>query len=293
MDIHVFPPKNTALQPWIECFYVLSKTDRNEKIQYATFPSLNSILSFVTNADISYSKNKLLIKQNDDCAIDCMLTCQYKKPVTILYEGIVQEITIYFKPLGLNAFLQGNLIQYSKHEFSRFIPSGDFLSGAKTIMDIDNVQNRVAAMEAFWLKRLVGFEHPFMNDVVAEMVGSRGDAGIGDIAEQHGISRKTLHKHFLQHICRSPSEFRKIVKFRGLSRDVLLKIHKTFTKASYHHNFFDQSHFIREFESLTGNIAPRDYFKKIRTHGNGEINWIYAEQKRFAEVTTARPNSSI
>ncbi len=278
MDIYVFFPKNKLLVPYIECFYVLSKTNKSEAIQYITFPSLNAILSVIRKAEIGYVKNNLSIRQNDSIGLVTSLTCNYRNPVIINYEGIINEITIYFKPLGINAFLEKDLCEYTKQDFGGFEPFSDFSESISHILDAEDIDKRICKMEEYWLTKLRGFEHSFLPAVVSEMINAKGNFNINDLANKYGVSRKTLHKHFLQHLCRTPSEFRKILRFRSLNKEFIHKKHKSLTAAAYDFNFCDQSHFIREFESLTGDIAPREFFKKLITYGNGEINWIYMKR---------------
>jgi AraC-like DNA-binding protein len=39
-------------------------------------------------------------------------------------------------------------------------------------------------------------------------------------------------------------------------------------------DFFDQSHMIKDFKSLTGH-NPKDFFRKIQSPENSSINWIF------------------
>ncbi len=107
------------------------------------------------------------------------------------------------------------------------------------------------------------------------MEGGEGEQSLADLANAVGISRQLLHQQFRNHVLKGPSEFRKIVRFRqalalwsGQQREKLTEI-STFV------NYFDQSHMIRDFKSVTG-YTPKRFFSGLSTFGNGTINWFFS-----------------
>ena len=105
MNIQLFRPKNIILQNFIEYFYVLTRQADEEPTTYLTFPNIYSMVSISRNAIIKSEGNKVTVNFSSDNLLVSGLAVRYKKPLLIEYAGAANEITICFKPLGLNAFL--------------------------------------------------------------------------------------------------------------------------------------------------------------------------------------------
>ncbi|MBO9583609.1 MAG: hypothetical protein J7574_05565 [Flavobacterium sp.] len=78
-----------------------------------------------------------------------------------------------------------------------------------------------------------------------------------------------MNKLFTKHIGKSPSEYRKIHRFRNSI--LKQKESKNFSELSQY-DFYDQSHFIRNFKELI-NRNPQIFFKNIDTEK--ENIWLF------------------
>ena len=79
------------------------------------------------------------------------------------------------------------------------------------------------------------------------------------------------------HLCKSPSDFKKIHRFReALKSKKDKKNSPTLTALSYDMLFYDQSHLIKDFKSLTG-LPPKNFFKNLTSHDDGKINWLFLQ----------------
>ena len=95
-----------------------------------------------------------------------------------------------------------------------------------------------------------------------------------DLAAILKISRKTLHHHFEQYLGLSPSQFRRINRFRkSIKEKQEKKDAGSLTELAYSLDYFDQSHMIREIRSMTGFI-PKDFYKNIKQFEDTSITWI-------------------
>jgi transcriptional regulator GlxA family with amidase domain len=92
---------------------------------------------------------------------------------------------------------------------------------------------------------------------------------------KYGISRTTINKHFDLHLCTTPSQFKKVFRFRNAMRRHRLKISaESLADISCDAEYFDQSHMIKDFKSLTS-YAPKTFFSKISALEDGQINWLF------------------
>lgn len=275
MTIKFFKPKNKILQQYIEGYYFLTNTKNDTKIEYLTFPNNYSIISIIENAEIIYTENQGIIKENQGIPLTSDLICHYKKPIKLSYEGTINELTFYFKPLGLNAFLNKPLCHYTNAFFACFVPFDDYNEVFSYILKETDLDKKIELIENYWLSKLKGFQHPFLHEIINDLRDAKDDFSISDLAIKYGTSRQNLTKHFEANLCKSPSDFKKIHRFReALKNNITKKPKDNLTSLSYDLLFYDQSHLIKDFKSLTG-LTPKKFFKKLSSHDDGKINWLF------------------
>ena len=275
MEIKFFKPKNEILQKYIEGYYFLNNSKSDLPVEYYTFPNNYSIISIIENAEIIYLENQGIIKEKSGDNFISDLICHYKKPIKLRYEGNINEITFYFKPLGLNAFLNKSLCHYTNDFFSNFIPFEDYKNVFSTILKENDLDKRIDQIENYWLSKLKDFQHPFLNQMIIDLKDTQRDYSISDLAIKHNTTRQNLTKHFESNLCKSPSDFKKIQRFReALKSQINSQTKNNLTSLSYDMLFYDQSHLIKDFKSLTG-FTPKKFFKNISSQENGEVNWLF------------------
>jgi AraC-like DNA-binding protein len=275
MKVTLYKPQNTLLQRYIECFYTFRRTAEEESIKYIAFPSLYSMICLNAEAEIDVSGHNLTITHCPQNALQSSLICDFKYSGWIRYAGATDEIVIYFKPLGINAFLERDFNQYASSYFVEFAPFDDYRAAMTEVFSLDGDARRIAALENYWLSKHTGFEHPFLSAIVGEILDDGGASTIGENARATGISRPTLNKHFERHLGTTPSQFKKIARFRSAMR------HHRQSRAAGNladiscvADYFDQSHMIKDFKSLT-TLSPKKFFSQISTLEDGHINWLF------------------
>ena len=275
MKIKFFKPKSEILQKYIEGYYFLTNTKADLPIEYYTFPNNYSIVSIIKDSEVMYSENIGIIKEKKGHPLNSDLICHYKKPIKLRYEGNINEITFYFKPLGLNAFLEKSLCHYTNDFFASFIPFDDYKEIFAVILKENDLDKKIELIESYWLSKLKEFQHPFLNQIIEDLKDTQSDYSISDLAKKYSITRQNLTKHFESNLCKSPSDFKKIQRFReALKSEINSKSKNNLTKLSYDMLFYDQSHLIKDFKSLTG-LTPKNFFKNLSPQEDGQINWLF------------------
>lgn len=275
MKIKAFKPKNELLASVIDCYYLLSRDGTEPDTTYLTFPSVFSIHSFANNFTITQTDSRYIIQQGQEHSFFSDVVCRFNHPMCFEYRGAMNEITIYYKPLGLNAFLDRELSSYPEGILSQFIPFSDFEDTMSLILNIENEDDKVNALEDYLLSKYKGFSHPFLSQFIEDLTEDIEGVSIGKLCLKYGVSQKTVIKHFEKHLCKTPVEFRKIIRFRkAMNKFQHQEEQLSMTELSYILNYFDQSHLIREFKSLTG-YTPTQFFKRISPMESGKINWIF------------------
>jgi AraC-like DNA-binding protein len=276
MKITTYKPSSKELQKYIECFYILTQSKNDEKVSYLTFPTLFSVVAAVINAKNIISDQKVTIKFSKGTPLDTSLVCRFNKPILVEYEGEIKEVCIYFKPLGLNAFLENALDSYSSSFVDEFIPFPDYEMAMQNILQMEDQSDSALEIEQYWLNKLLGFKHPFLHQAL-DAIHKEPDMTTHDLAKSLGVSQKTFIGQFKKHLCKTPTEYKKILRFRKAITEKQNSFEgNRLTDLAYISNFFDQSHMVASFKSLTG-FAPKSFFQNLST-SNTNINWIFTKR---------------
>ena len=280
MQIETFKPQNKNLRKYIESFYILEHSKNEDKISYLTFPSLYSIVVVVNNAENVITVNNITTKFSKLKSLETSLVCRFNTPICFNYEGNIKEICIYFKPLGLNVFLKKQLASYSHSSFDPFIPFSDYENKMKEILNTENKTLLIENLETYWSSKMIGFYHPFLSNAISR-INENPKITTLELANEFNVSQKTLIFQFKKHLCKTPSEYKKILRFRKALTEIQESNKKTkLTELSYIVEFFDQSHMVSNFKSLTG-YTPKAFFKKLTTIKNSNTYWIFNQGKSF------------
>lgn len=275
MEVKSFTPQNPLLRNYIECFYALTRDAKEKDDVYLAFPNVFSFVCLNNRAKIEVIKNVRTISYCPGKEIESNLISHHPYPDQIRYQGETDEICIGFKPLGLNAFLGKELRCYVRSAFAEFEPFEDYRLRMGEIFSFESIEYRVWALEEYWLSKFVGFRHPFLSRIIGEILEKDNSFSLSETARKIGISRPTIVKHFDLHLCTTPSHFKKVARFRNA-----MKHHRhrfsgdNLTAISNDAEYFDQSHMIKDFKSLT-NYAPKSFFSNITSLENGRINWMF------------------
>ena len=275
MTTKFFKPKNPILQQYIEAYYFLTHSENDNPVTYYTFPNNFSYISLHENVEIIFAQNSAVIQEQQGSPFKCNLICHYKKPIKFTYKGNINEITFSFKPLGLNAFLNKPLLCYTNDFFSDFGVFDDYKDTFVTILNEADLDKKCDLIEKYWLAKLISFQHPFLKDVVADLKNIQEDYTVTRLASKYNTSRQNLTKQFELHLCKSPSIFKKIHRFKeALNMNLIKTPQENLTTMSYDLLFYDQSHLTKDFKSLTG-LTPKMFFKSVSQLEKGAINWVF------------------
>lgn len=256
MKIEFYYPKDKTLKKYIQGYYFISEEKKADSFRYNTFPNNYNIISVCQNAKVEFKGNKFVVSPTSDKNIKTNLVCSYSKPIEVLYKQPINEITIYFKPLGILHFVNVPEI-FNQQIFENFDPVTDFKVEMESIFDQPNRETQIEHLENYWLSKFEKREFYLIEEIVSDI---EENMKVQEIAEKYNLTRQYVNKLFLKFTGKTASEYRKIHRFRNaVSRH---KKSKNLTVLSYDNFFFDQSHFIKEFKALT-DVNPNYFFKTV------------------------------
>lgn len=274
MEVRVFKPKNEKLKQYIECFYTL-KNSKGSNFSYLTFPSFYTIVAVLTNAKFETNSNQVTTKESTKSKFISSIVANFQNPLVFTYKGIINEITIYFKPGGINAFLDKPLSSYNKTDFNSFNPFIDYESNMINVLNKKTDKGKILALEKYLLSKCKKEVNNTLHQIIATILNSNYENtySINKLSEKFKISRKTIHKLFIEYVGKSPVEFKKTVRFRqALEKGTNPEILKLLTGIAHGTNYYDQSHMLKDFKALT-NQSPKSFFKSLSTIHDRAIFW--------------------
>ena len=267
--IKTIAPTSPILCKHIECFYIYEGKS-NSNFSYIAFPHFNTGLSFFKGASVHRQNWSLQISENQDVGVQIEILGKYTTPVLLEYNGQLREISIVFKPLGLNRFFleNYNLIapdfsQELKNELWRQFGESLF-SGNDDISKIESF-----LLSQFWDNQ----ELSSIENALTLLENSNEQISISDIAIKVGLNLKTFQRHFQKHMGCSPVEYRRICRFRSSLTNKLNNTQfKNLTDITYEEGYCDQSYLIKEFRKIT-NHNPKGFFKSTSKVDGDKIIW--------------------
>ena len=267
--IKTIEPSSPILRKYVECFYFYESIS-NSTFSYLAFPHFNTGISFMKGASVQRQNWTLQVSENTSDRMHIEILGKYTTPVLLEYKGQLREISIIFKPLGLNRFFKDNYLSLAP-EFSQELVNdvwGQF--GESLFTGGDDISK----IESFLLSQFCdNQELSCIEKSLSFLENSNEQMSISDIAIKVGLNLKTFQRHFQKHMGCSPVEYRRIYRFRSsLTNKLNNRQLKNLTEITYEEGYYDQSYLIKEFRKIT-NHNPKDFFKSASKVDGDKIIW--------------------
>lgn len=267
--IKTIAPSSPILKKYIECFYIYEGAP-NSTFRYVVFPHFNTGLSFFKGASVHRQKWSLQISENTDVGVHIEILGKYTTPVLLEYKGQLREISIVFKPAGLNRFFKDNYLSLAP-KFSQELKNDVWGQFGESLFSSDD---DISKIESFLLSQF--FDDSALSNIENSLTlleNSYEQIPISDIAIKVGLNLKTFQRHFQKHMGCSPVKYRRIYRFRSSLTNKLNNTQlKNLTEITYEEGYYDQSYLIKEFRKIT-NHNPKDFFKSTSKVDGDKIIW--------------------
>jgi AraC-like DNA-binding protein len=270
MTTKSFEPKNEILKEYIDQYYFSKNDNIEDKPSYLVFPHVKTTISFFTISE----HQGLPFGQKKNQKFKSFLITDFKQPILFKDHNFIDEVTIVFKPLGINSFISKLenyfLIGYTK----LYLPYDNYPKELLEIVTESDEFIKCSLLENHLLKNFSFFEHPFLYDIIQDL-NDNNNISFDEICNKYKITQKTLIKHFNSYIGKTPVQYRTILRFRkAFNYYQTTKKSTNLTELTYLFNYFDQSHLIKDFKKITS-YKPKDFFNQITQIEDGKINWIF------------------
>ena len=126
-----------------------------------------------------------------------------------------------------------------------------------------SVEDNKIKITTSFISKLIGINQNIDQTLRAQLnyiKNHRGNSKISRICEDFNVSKVTLRHNFLNKVGLTAKEVSKIWRFNNFLTLINKNPLSNLTQLSLEAGYFDQSHFIKEFQSFIG-IAPKKFFK--------------------------------
>lgn len=202
------------------------------------------------------SENNFILQPN------IMLMGQRTKSYYILPTGNVDTFAICFYPLGFRNIINTTLENLVDKQISIAELFGEAQANKleqQMIQAIDT-QERIKIIETFLLKKLdlKNTINNIVKSTVDILLKTNGTAPINIILEDDISKRRQLERSFKKQIGISPKQLAKAIRLQTAMQLLLNKESQTLTNIAYESEYFDQSHFIKDFKEFVG-VTPKKF----------------------------------
>mgnify|MGYP000170950054 CR=1 FL=1 len=266
----VFTPKSKALQKHIFNFCVLKEFDNS--VNYLAFPQLGTSIAFFSQSNFTLNDRFISISKAQEKKSKILVLGKYKLPLQLKYTEYAPEISINFTPTGLNYFFGENTGVIAPKNGQELLDTKWLDAGNRMFSKKSSIE-KIEVLERFLNSALIEKDLTLIEDYLA-ISDQHPDYTLSEIADQLNVTTKTIHRWCSNCIGCSPTQFKKIVRFRNAIESKFKNTSQNLTQICFENDFYDSPHFNREFKNLA-QMNPRDFFSDINDVSDQNIPYKF------------------
>ena len=192
----------------------------------------------------------------------CFLIGQLTRPYVVEPNGDTGTFVIRFHP---NGFLPFATIPIKEMENTP-VPL-DTLYGAEgraleqSILNAETTQERIDIAEKFLLNRLQDSKtiDRIVQSTVDTILMAKGQLSVTELSKKNHVHRRQLVRKFSSSIGLSPKQLSKTMRLQAVLKTLSNQKKSKLTDLAYDNEYYDQSHFIKDFREFTG-LSPKEFY---------------------------------
>jgi len=271
-------PLNPLLRRFISYYYFHEKT-KGAPTQFIYYPHVKNGFTIYKNSKTTITGSNTAT--TPDQSIDYMMLYSGIKTqaIKVSITPPFNKIGVAFQPLGINNFSHEPLSEITGARGS--IIFNHFRASLTPVLDnvyaIKSVEEKIKLLDSYFGAQLIGFDEPRLEKAINLLLTTQKKYSVEELAEDIGVSRKTLLRLFNKHLNCSVKDYIHIIQFR--------KAVKTYQQAkkkiqlgqvAHINNYYDQSDFIKHFKKITG-FNPTRFFNDIQHLGSEDTFWTFVK----------------
>lgn len=187
--------------------------------------------------------------------------------------GNYSNLIVHFYPHALKAVFGLHASELT----NSFAALNDIVANNLTdrLMEADSIDQKIALLSAFLLKLSIknaDASQAKMAYIISKIKTAGPDFSLSNLYSELSLSGRSLERMVKTHIGVSPKIFFRISRFQNALDILRRKKSNSLCQLAYESNYFDQSHYIRDFRQFTGS-APREFILKADEQIANYPNW--------------------
>jgi hypothetical protein len=257
MNYQTFPP-HADLASLVKCYWTLEIPADHPTERQRIVPDGCIEMAFILGDDIKRytSENEFILQPR------AMVLGQTTEPFYIEPTGYVNTFAVRFYPYGFANFVIYPLKNLANKETPTALLFGEKPAKelAQKIVLAKDTSARITIIESFLLDKLN--DQATMDNIVKTTIdaifSTKGGAAINTILQDDLSKRRQLERKFLTQIGISPKQLGKVIRLQTALKMLLNQEAESLTQIAYESQYYDQTHFIKDFKEFTG-TTPKDF----------------------------------
>jgi AraC-like DNA-binding protein len=134
---------------------------------------------------------------------------------------------------------------------------------ADQVFNAEGTTERVALVSTYLTKKSSDPKTDPVKNIIDQVIQRKGIVDISAMHYESGLSVRQFERHFKAITGFPPKYFARISRFQAIKDSFALGQFASMTSLAYSGNYYDQSHFNREFKEFSG-VQPLQYFKMAK-----------------------------
>jgi AraC-like DNA-binding protein len=263
MILQAFPAP-LELSPFVSG-YLYGKSDFKESQLIPSIPRGVPALMVVMNDDNKVELEWIQLKQTTPLTNGVYL-CGQATQLWWLRIRACRAYVVVLKPLALQKVLGESAGVFN----DTYLPLDDLLPEIKNLPDQlsaeESEMGQLSVLDSS-LRRLFRDKSNKPNEIdvaVQSILQTHGQVRVSELSTQERVSVRTLTRRFTEQVGLPPKQYARIIRFREIMNYLLISPKASWLDVTYKFGFYDQSHFIKDFQHFLG-LSPNQYLSKDRS----------------------------
>jgi AraC-like DNA-binding protein len=252
MNINEYLPTE-LLRPFIRTFRVI---ESNDEMVNRVLPNTSIAIAFRIKGQVNYITDEM------KSALPGSTISGLRKSVRLInYLKNTSAIIVLFKEAGATAFFKEPLHELFEKTVSldNFVKQKEIAMIEEQLATAPSNNQRIEIIEQFLITKLYPPEpDKLISAAIKKIYLTKGSLKIKELADSLYISNDAFEKRFRKNAGTSPKQFSSIVRLQSIIR--FGQKDQSFTNLALDAEYFDQSHFNKDFKLFTGQ-TPTDFFR--------------------------------
>ncbi|PQA60126.1 helix-turn-helix domain-containing protein [Siphonobacter curvatus] len=180
-----------------------------------------------------------------------------------------RSIGVYLQPTALKTIFNIDAFELTNQHISIDNLTTDPI--LEQLVNATSAHDKIEIISHFFLKRIRQVEHHAKKADFATRLLQNGKT-LKDIQTEMNLSERSLERLIRHYVGISPKAFSRIVRFQSGLQALRQKDFYNLTDLAYQNDYFDQSHYIREFKAFTG-MNPKQFIQQTNEHVENFPEW--------------------